>query len=65
MTWVRMHGWRLGLRCWFAAAFGPWFFPAWFVAPKWKRDKWHKIACERDPETCPTCSRYYGITRSS
>jgi hypothetical protein len=52
-----MHGWRLGLRCWFAQAVGPWFLPAWYVAPAWKRDKWHRIACD-DPG-CVTCAEYY------
>lgn len=52
-----MHGWRLGLRCWFAARVGSWFWPAWYVAPEWKRDKWHRIAC--DVEGCPKCEAYY------
>lgn len=40
---------------------GPVFWPAWYVVPQWKRDQWHKICCELDPEDCETCSRYYGL----
>jgi len=49
------------IRIWIARRVGPWFWPAWFIAPQWKRDQWHKIACELDPLECPTCSRYYGV----
>jgi len=38
---------------------GPFFWPAWYIAPQWKRDQWHKIACELDIDDCPTCQRYY------
>jgi len=31
-------------RIWFARRVGPVFWPAWYVAPKWKRDRWSEIA---------------------
>ena len=56
--WFRAHGWGLtGWRIWFAASFGPLYPPAFYVAPKWKRAKWHRIAC--DSESCVECRSYY------
>ena len=56
--WIRYED-RLstGIRCQLATSIGPFFWPAFFIAPKYKRDKWHKIACEI--EDCPTCDRIY------
>jgi hypothetical protein len=49
------------LRISIARNVGPIFWPAWYIAPQWKLDKWHKIACELPIEDCPTCARYYGL----
>jgi len=35
-------GQRLGISS--AALIGPWFWPAWYLAPRWKRDQWSRIA---------------------
>lgn len=45
------------LRISLARNVGPIFWPAWYLAPKWKRDKWHRIACD-DP-CCPDCAEHY------
>lgn len=57
--WFRAHGIGItGWRIFLAASIGPVFWPAWYLAPSWKRDKWHRIACE--DVTCRQCNRYYG-----
>lgn len=56
-----MRPWHTRLRIWIARNVGPAFWPAWYVAPQWKLDHWHKIACELDPQECQTCRRYYGL----
>lgn len=61
--WIRYEGFNsVGIRCQLATALGRFFPPALYIAPRYKRDKWHKIACELPPELCPTCSRYYGLS---
>ena len=56
--WIRYEN-RLsvGIRCQLATSLGPLFPPAYFIAPKYKRDKWHRIGCEL--EDCQECERIY------
>ena len=56
-----MSEWITSLRIAAARHIGPMFWPAWYVAPEWKRNQWHKIACELPIECCPICRQYYGI----
>lgn len=55
--WIKVYGWRRGLRIIAARTIGPVFPLAWYLAPKHNRDKWHRIACD-DPE-CQDCADYY------
>jgi hypothetical protein len=34
----------------FASAVGPWFLPAWYVAPRSSRDRWAAMAALMDSE---------------
>lgn len=56
--WFRAHGYGVtGWRIFLGATIGPWFWPAWYLAPEWKRSKWHRIGCD-DP-ACGECAQYY------
>jgi len=61
--WFEAHGTGLtGWRIAIAATVGPIFPPAWWIAPSWKRDQWHRIAC--DDVACDRCADYYAESMS-
>jgi hypothetical protein len=55
--WIRSFGLVRGLRCALAAHIGRVFWPAWYLAPKRDRARWHRIGCESD--SCAECAAYY------
>jgi hypothetical protein len=40
-----------------AAMLGPYIPQAWYLAPQWKLDMWHRIGCDLD--NCPECDAYF------